>query len=276
MSRATRLSRNGALRRVQRIGGRLRRRLAPRGGEVGPVLVNSVPKAGTNLVLQLLGGSDALTDYHQFIATRPSFTWRPRSDAWHRRQIQGLVPGELAGGHIEWTEERGALLRSAGVRMVLVVRDPRDIVVSEAHYLAEMNRWHRLSRVFARIESEGGRIDLAIDGDPEHEYPPVGDRLKWYLPWVAQADAVVRFEDVRNDPEGVFRSLAVQLGLGDGGFKPSSVDPRGSPTFRRGTAGGWREVLSEAQLHRIHQLTHELVRPLGYAGGAGEGWGSQL
>ena len=38
-----------------------------------------------------------------------------------------------------------------------VYRDPRDVVISEAHYLREMNRWHRLAPYFRKLRVDRRR-----------------------------------------------------------------------------------------------------------------------
>ena len=55
-------------------------------------------------------------------------------------------------------------LADGNVVHYFIYRDPRDVVVSEAHYLRDMNRWHRLTPYFRKFESIDDAIMLSING----------------------------------------------------------------------------------------------------------------
>ena len=264
------LSRNGVVRRLQRLQGRVRRAAASHPEGVAPVLVNSIPKAGTNLVLQLLTASTSLSNWAQFAATRPSRTYVPRSEGSLLRFLEGLRPGELAGAHLEYTDLLASATRTAGVSMALVVRDPRAIVVSEARYLAGMNRWHRLSPRFRALATDRDRYDLAIEGDPSLGLPDIGRRMRWYTPWAKESEcAVVRYEDVVADPRMILERLASELSLPDASFDARGVAPARSHTFREGSSEGWRRALTGEQIARVEGLASDTMAQWGYGRGDG-------
>lgn len=259
------LSRNGVVRRLQRLSGRVRRAVARSPEGVATVLVNSVPKAGTNLVLQLLTASTGLTNWAQFAATRPSRTYAPRSDESLVKFLEALRPGELAGAHLEHSELLASAVRAAGIRMVLVVRDPRAIVVSEARYLAGMNRWHRLAPHFRALATDRERYALAIEGDPALGFPDVGRRMRWYEPWSAEPGCVfVRYEDLVADPAATFVSVTADLDLPDASFDASGLAAERSHTYREGTSEGWRGALTPEQATRVARLAGDTMTAWGY------------
>ena len=81
------------------------------------------------------------------------------------------------------------------VRTLFMIRDPRDIVLSQASYIYREKR-HPRHALFAGIADEGERIALAIRGSDDHGLPSVGRRLREYAGWLTSGALVLRFEDL--------------------------------------------------------------------------------
>ena len=133
-----------------------------------PVLANSFPKSGTHLVFQIVDALPNATNYGAFLASMTSsFRFRERSPENASRFIRGIVPGEIVRGHLFFHPQNAADLAKKNVVHYFAYRDPRDVVISEAHYLREMNRWHRLAPYFRKLPSIDEAIMLSITGfDP--------------------------------------------------------------------------------------------------------------
>ena len=54
--------------------------------------------------------------------------------------------------------------------MIFIYRDPRDIVISEANYLYDMNKFHSLHKFFKNKHKLKDRIKLAIEGINSKKY----------------------------------------------------------------------------------------------------------
>jgi hypothetical protein len=244
-----------------------------------PILANSFPKSGTHLLVQLLEALPGVRDFGTFIASQPTVTFRERSHAQHLRKLRRLVPGELAGAHLFHDPAYAAALRERNVRHVFLYRDLRDVAVSEAYYLASMNRWHRMHSYFARLPSMAERISLAIEGDGAvpYDYPDIGARFARYAGWLAEPDVLgIRFEDLVSDArEATLRRIVMHCRPGTGEAEAGelarrlegAVNPDRSHTFREGRAGTWREALTPAQRAAVKRVAGERLVALGYEPG---------
>src|SRR5687768_7590712 len=133
-----------------------------------PVLANSFPKSGTHLLAQLTEGLPDRVNYGAFLGSETSsFQLRERSAANTHRFIRNFVPGEVIRGHLYYETSYAEELVKRNAVNYFVYRDPRAVVVSEVHYLRDMNRWHRLAKYFRRLPTIGEAISLSIRGfDP--------------------------------------------------------------------------------------------------------------
>lgn len=165
------------------------------------VLANSFPKSGTHLLTQILEQLPHLRNYLSFLASLPSWRYLERSPEVTLRRIRGFVDGEMVSAHLFFRSEYAQELSARGVIHYFIYRDPRDVVCSEAHYLATMAPFHRLHRVFKRQSSEAERISFSILGDSfaptPVPYANVCERFRVYEGWLNDPEVcAVRFEDL--------------------------------------------------------------------------------
>ncbi len=242
-----------------------------------PIVANSVPKSGTHLLTQVVGVL-AERDYGTFWTSIPALPYRELPRARMIRSVSRTVPGELVSAHLFFDAEFHDILKQQNAVHVFIYRDPRDIVVSEAHYLTNVNTWHGLHRAFRALGSTQERISLAIMGNGIGQrcpYPDVGTRVRQYLGWLQQPGVLsVRFEDL----VGEARTATVQeivrfyaeraTGLQEEHElltrALAAIDPKRSFTFREGRAGGWRTALTEAHKDQLKAVAGSLLIDLGY------------
>lgn len=163
-----------------------------------PIIVNSIPKSGTHLLLQIARSLPDTHYYGAFINWASSVTLIRRSQSQIDRMVRRMIPGEVAGAHLHYSEYTSKVLLQQNVAHWLIVRDPVDIVLSEVHYLRHMNWHHRMAREFRHL-SEQAAIELCLDGSQKSPglFPPFDDRLRPYLSWLDQpAVTLVRYEDL--------------------------------------------------------------------------------
>src|SRR5205823_7183412 len=87
------------------------------------------------------------------------------------------------------------MLAEAGVRGLFMVRNPRDLVVSQIHYVTKRSD-HRLHDLFAALPDARARLRTAIVGDPAAGLPSIAERLSYFEGWLRSDLLVVRFEDL--------------------------------------------------------------------------------
>ena len=222
------------------------RKLATRAARTGLpcVLVVSLPKAGTHLV-------------ERAVCLHPRL-YRKLRRTVNRENVgaEGLAgvldsvrPGQVAVAHLPFDPSYPALLED--VKTLFVIRDPRDMAVSLAHYIQSRGD-HPLHVEYRERSDERSRIELAILGDSEARppAPSLESLLAGFSGWLGSGALVVRFEELigargGGDDETQARSLrAIYDHLGVDA--PPRVGQRlfssASPTFRTGQIGGWREA----------------------------------
>jgi hypothetical protein len=245
-----------------------------------PVLANSFPKSGTHLLVQIIEGLPDRVNYGAFLGSETSsFQLRERSADNTCRFIRGFVPGEIVRGHLYFDALYADELAARRAVNYFIYRDPRDVVVSEAHYLRDMNRWHRLHPYFRQAASIEDAIMLSINGldppVPGVNYPSIADRFARYAGWLQRDDCLsIRFEDLVSErqPELV-RHIAEFYAPRTG--TPFDVNaavqtmstliaPQKSHTFRSGKKAGWQREFTPAHRGRFAELAGELLVRLGY------------
>ena len=218
--------------------------------------------------------------YGSFLASMPSLTFRERTLEEHLRLIDRLVPGEAVGAHLFWHPAFADALARSNIVHFFIYRDPRDVAVSDAHYLTYMNRWHRMHGYFARtLKSDDERLSTAILGVHEPgfacDYPDIAQRFARYRGWLERSDVfAVRFEDLVSARRAeVIRRMASFYAMrcdepvdvdarAQEGIK--RIDGRRSHTFRYGQVGAWREAMTDDHVAQVQAVASSLLAELGY------------
>lgn len=260
----------------------------------GVALVNALPKAGTHLLIRVMELMPGMTRVRLQISglTRWKFAGRegePVLDvgvAWpnvvsRRRVTRALAllpPGTFATAHVPHTVDFADVLRDLGLRMVLMIRDPRDVAVSGAEYLGTQ-RNHALHPHFAPL-SRRGRILDSIVGVPGDGAGPglrnIAERVGSVMRWESEPFVhVARFEDLVGPAGGgdrdrqlqEIRAVAQHLGIDCSDEEIAAVAGGvfgGTNTFRSGQIGGWRRHLDDHHVEAAKPLLDDLLIRLGY------------
>lgn len=227
------------------------------------VLQISVPKAGTHLVERALC-------LHPSLHRPLTRTFFPQQAGELRRRLPRQRRGELLCAHLHHDPDLERAILDAGPRIVFVVRDPRDIVVSNAHYaVSPGHAWGPAARARG---SERERVKLFIEGDADAGISGIGRVLELYAGWLDVPGVVIaRYEDLV-DPEsrlGALTGLYKALGLREPERFAERVAPKlvsaASVTFRKGGSGGWREVFDAELEEAFQRSVGARAAPFGYS-----------
>ena len=229
------------------------------------VLLISVPKAGTHLLERALCLHPRL--YRKFVPTLHSGNLDRYGGLENLLGV--LKPGQILVSHLPYSPERLKLIEQYGVRCIFVIRDPRDIVVSRAHYVARSKR-HPYHFLF-KGKSLKERLRLAILGDPETGFIGIRERLERFAGWMNTSNFVVHFEQLVSAENRlcVLHSLYDFLGMKLDGellsFISENLVSSASPTFRKGAVGEWRRVFNE-EINALFEQTVDgaLMKWYGY------------
>lgn len=234
----------------------LMRNVLPRSSEElacsknGPkVLLNSMPKAGTNLLSQLmrmLPGTVPRWSYH-IDETLPGI----------ERQLRAGRQGQVISAHLPWNHHLSELVSDLDYRILFMVRDPRDVAISNVNYVTRMDLAHPLHEILKRLPDDDARLSVLID--PPEEVLAVlpeiwrNQGLSTFLPWLDEPNCLlVRFEDLIGAKGGgsdarqlsTILAIAAHVGvqLDDRSLQDAASDlfgNAGSKTFFQGQINRW-------------------------------------
>lgn len=244
------------------------------------VFANSFPKSGTHLLDQLVDGLPGRVNYGAFLSSMTSsFQFRERTDQSVTNAVRRFAPGEIVRGHLFHKPSYETWLRERRTVHYFIYRDPRAVVVSEAHYLRDMNRWHRLHSYFRRLPSIDDAIALSITGfEPPLAglyYPNIAERFARYEGWLhADNCLAVRYENLMSEkrPEIVRQMARFYAERTDSSVDVdqcvaamlANVAPQKSHTFRSAKSGGWREAFTPRHHALFARVAGDLLERTGF------------
>lgn len=239
-----------------------------------PVIVNSIPKSGTHLLMQIARSLPGTRYYGSFLAQHPSITMHRRPQRTINFHIARIIPGEVVGAHLHYTPETERRLESINALNLFIYRDPRDVVLSESEYLGAVNRWHAMHRRFMKLTPDD-RIRLAIEGADPVRFPDIRQRLLPYEGWMTSKSALcISYEQLSSDDrKPILRAildrydqLADRPRSGDEVLLQleQAIDPNRSHTFRSGGTEKWKTLLSPENLALFNQIGGDLPSRFGF------------
>ena len=240
-----------------------------------PVFVQSVPKSGTHIVFECLKAfgyaeppSLDLPDFDAVLADGTFYN------------LQHMSISCLSSPYQKFPRFIDALSRSV---VVFIVRDPRDVAVSLAYYLASQTDYHITTSLFREMPVSE-RVARVITGD----YPipiylnrylnlsgSIRELLVTYLAWFDAFPNVwrLRYEDIIGADGGcdIERQLQtiwqLQLALhvpGRPGDYRDRIFSRESLTFRRGQIGDYLVDFTTDHHELFQRSAGDLVSTFGY------------
>jgi hypothetical protein len=255
------------------------------------VLLNSLPKSGTNLVQKCFrlasipysGRSVAASSCfgrHAFakkILRQPQVGEVPVpiglevpvtvSPSWLQRYL-GRAHGYVSG-HGAYSDHYYSILRAEDYRVVQVVRHPCAVLASWANYIVEPGYYWKKAYLRLRGMTFPERVNFLLYGggdnaDLKYYYRGFRDVLLQIEGWVAAADVLtVRYEDLvgksgggsddaqRFAVEEILRHIGSTIDVGQIDHVVSNLFG-GTHTFRKGSIDGWKNTINEALATQIY------------------------
>lgn len=260
----------------------------------GPVIfVNSIPKSGTHLLIGLLQCIPGLMHSGLHIATW-QVNARNSGNREHGNQVfEGDVVrfsrlvgsvnrGQFFSAHLPFDEALLSELFDRDVKVIELIRDPRDVVVSQLHYITNLRRHYLHDYLVSGYSNANERLSALIEGfDYRHDGQLVrrancGELLDAYSGW-RRAPSVfqLKFEDLSISEEGGEPVQAEKIGdlLKFLGFDGEAVDvqdllmkgrERNKFTLRAGRSGGWRSEFNSGHVERFKHVAGRHLIEMGY------------
>ena len=266
------------------------------------VVANSIPKSGTHLLDRLLvllgfklveGGirshlvAGPLSPIRRLVRGRGEkviigvVSPQLISRRWLRRRLTKVPDGCFVNAHCIYTPELASLFREEGMKTVCILRDPRDVAVSQMHHIKQRGQ-HFAHEAFIALPSDHERLLVSICGGElgGHQLLPLDERYRRFVGWEQDRGTVlVKFEDLVGLKGGGSAEVQRQAVGRVAAHVDISVNERTmrrveeqlfgvGPTFRKGQIGGWREEFSPEHEQAIKERAGSLLVELGYEAGS--------
>jgi hypothetical protein len=199
--------------------------------------------------------------------------------------IQRTARGRFSAAHLWWSEEAAGLFREHSVKHIIMLRDPRDIIISDVFYIMRRKK-HHLHNYFASLPDVAARIRAYMTGIPAHHsskgiaFMNIKERFESYRRWCDEDfNLAIFFEDLIGPRGNSDRSRQLEQiqrisryvnepltekqrhKVADNLFSTKSV------TFRKGSPGAWKEHLTNENKSVFLEITGDLLEKLGYEDG---------
>jgi hypothetical protein len=264
------------------------------------IVANSIPKSGTNLLgrlLTLLGfeqtsemGIRSRLVAGPFSPVRKLLRARSKEKVtigvtspqridrrWLGRRLSRVDDGYFVTAHCVYSPELASLIAGEGMRVVCILRDPRDVAVSQMYHIKQRNE-HFAHEAFLKLPSDHERLLVSIRGGElgGRRLQSLDERYRQFLGWQDAENAImVKFEDLVGPRGGgsdeiqrrTVERVARHVGLEPDERLMSTVEENifgVSSTFRKGQIGGWREEFSEEHARAAKETAGPLLVELGY------------
>jgi hypothetical protein len=238
----------------------------------GPkVLLNSIPKSGTNLIDKVFYNLPNM----RFSGKR-TIRKMTHSKPEAINAVQSIRKGQYSLAHLEFDEKISAAVDDNQIKKILVIRDPRQIVVSHYKYVTNIDSNHKTHDFFKSLPNDEERLNAVIDG-VDGIVEPLEEMIKGYSNWIKNKDClIIRFEDIIGEKGGgsqdlqmstlrkILNHLEIQLSDSEMVDICGKIFDEKSPTFRKGQLDGWKKELTENHKNKIKEKLGEWIISFGY------------
>lgn len=238
------------------------------------VLANSIPKSGTNLLLRALYLMKPLRrKLMRTISGEDSAAFIPK--------ISKIGSGEIAAAHLKYDDQIANFISHRKIKHILMVRNLRDIAVSNYLYITYQDKEHRLHTYYAdTLRTDDERLMASLAGisgtklEDGVESLPLSEHIRSYSAWIDEPECLlVRFEDLVGARGGGSKEAQTNclqrirdfLNLDINDSSLASISARlfdeNTRTFNKGQIGAWRDHFKpHHQAYFDEHLTHLMER----------------
>ena len=239
--------------------------------EFPKILANSIPKSGTHLMERLLYLLPGIS--RQLAGT----FWIQQAAPFERRCTK-LKKGQFLVSHLYYQEAFMEILMKYDIKPILLVRDPRDVVLSNVNYVTRANKKHRLHDfVASHLKADRDRLHFFIKGSRSpHEYS-IAELLEKFHPWTQSGKVLtIRFEDLigeagggsakkqRQSVELLLDFIGVQLNAEQKMAMIQKIFHTGSKTFNKGRINQWKKRFNETDKQLFKEVAGDWLIKYGY------------
>ena len=260
-----------------------------------PIFLDSLPKSGTHLLAKALTGLPGVdpSGRHmdrktiaEFVDKGVLFPLKGREDIniqddfqWIKRLLKSIPSGRFLTAHLNYHPGIHNVLIGMKYKILLMMRDPRDVVLSWADYIAKEQN-HLLYPFFRGTDPDYrikcGILGVGSDVTKTRRQPSITELISGHMKWKTMGGAfLVQFEQLIGEKGGGSRAVQqkVMRQLADF-FEIACADPvidaicdtlfGGTYTFNRGMIGRWRERFTDEHKDIFKEHAGQVLIQLGY------------
>lgn len=234
-------------------------------------MINSIPKSGTNLIGNTL---------YQFpyLRRRIAKTIRPLyySDKEAYQKVKRTNSGQYSFSHLKYNDDLYSIITKKNIKVLFMIRDPRDIAVSHFKYVTNIDKDHKSHHFFNDLPNDKIRLMKVITGEKGF-VEPINTVLEDYLPWLSKKGCLtIKFENLIGQKGGGDAELQLQLVKEIADFLEITLKNNqlnkiidkiyslNSPTFSTGQIGKWREYFTDSHIQEFKNSTSDMLFKYGY------------
>lgn len=239
----------------------------------GPVVIsNSIPKSGTHLIENVFELIPGLRN----AGTRTLYVRAGQGRQHVLKAMERMKKGAFYNAHLPGYVDIMQKVKNENIKLVFLIRDPRDIVVSRYKYITYMDKLHPAHEAMISAESDADRLKLSIVGI-DGLMRSIRGVLESFAPWILGADVLVcRFEDLIGEAGGgsalvqreSLEKIVSYLEYDHAALDLSRIQnlafARKSSTYRKGKIGGWKDEFEAAHEDLFYKEAGDMLNIFGY------------
>lgn len=253
-----------------------------------PILINSVPKSGTNMIKNIIYSVPRTTPKGD-LSMAATIADKTERFEYVKERITDKTPGAVYVGHIPYSKIFADWLKENNFKHIFIYRDPRDYAVSLYHYIMRNpTPRHAYYEMMNNQRNDHDRLMSSITGIGEgrkvyrlspESLPNVKLVFDSYIDWLKDdvtfatkyEDFVgvnMRQEEILEKIKGILNYLefnkADEINYSSKILK-NGMDPKKSHTYRKGKAGTWKEEFTDEHIEAFKDVSGDLLTKLHYS-----------
>jgi sulfotransferase family protein len=260
-----------------------------------PIFLDSLPKSGTHLLAKALSGLPGVdhSGRHmdrktiaEFVDKGVEFSLKGREDInikrdyqWIERLLKSIPSGRFLTVHLNYHPEVHNALLQMNYKILLMMRDPRDVVLSWADFMTK-EKTHLLYPFFSQTDLDY-RVMCGIQGvgsdvTQTRRQPSIAELISGHFKWKTLGRAfLVQFERLIGEKGGGSRKIQQQVIQQLAEFFEIECTNKvinhicdnlfgGTHTFNSGLIGRWRKRFTDEHKALFKEHAGQLLIDLGY------------
>ena len=234
---------------------------------IGPkVLINSIPKSGTNLLYELVNLLPLM---------RGRITRTLTSDNGSKIIVKKMAyfkKGQSVPGHIAYHDAIQNAIIANQIKHLLIIRDFRDVILSNINYLENIDINHPHNKAFKNMTTMEEKIEACITGLPEVGMASWPKYINSYREWLCSKNiCVIHFENLINSDKYIVESeiylilkhLNINQEIDINTIRKKMINPNGL-TFNKPSANKWKTHFNSHQIKLLNDAFSEELIYFGY------------